>query len=96
MVKISEVKQEYQLQQWRGMLQERTESGLSVKAWCSEQGISENAYYYRLRRLRQTACAALEHGQPNCMAEIPLTPRAVDCQTQLRLTTQAETAENSV
>lgn len=47
-VKIREVKQEYQLQQWSRMLRERKESGLSVKEWCLEQGISEHSYYYRL------------------------------------------------
>lgn len=59
-VKISEVKQEYQLQEWSGMLRQWKESGLSVKDWCVEQGISEHSYYYRLRRLRQMACNALE------------------------------------
>ena len=44
-VKISEVKREYQLQEWSGMLRERKESGLSAKAWCSERGITEHAYY---------------------------------------------------
>lgn len=39
-VKIREVKQEYQLQQWSGMLRERKESGVSVKAWCQEQGLA--------------------------------------------------------
>lgn len=38
-VKISEVKQEYQLQEWSGMLRQWKESGLSVKDWCVEQGI---------------------------------------------------------
>ena len=37
---ISEVKQEYQLQQWRGMVQERLESGLTIlnipPQWCGE------------------------------------------------------------
>ena len=41
-VKISEVMREYQLQQWRGMIQARQEGGLSVKGWCMEQGISEH------------------------------------------------------
>lgn len=92
-MKISEVKQEYQLQQWRGMLRERQESGLSVKAWCSEHEISENVYYYRLRKLRRAACTALESGQPECLAEVPLVPWAAASRTQLRLTTPASTLE---
>lgn len=56
-VKISEVKQEYQLQEWSGMLREQKESGLSVKAWCQEHGLAEHIYYYRLRKLRLTTKA---------------------------------------
>ena len=92
-VKISEVKQEYQLQQWSGMLRERQESGLSVKDWCQEQGISEHSYYYRLRRLRQMACNALEQAQPIQLAEVPLAPKAEETHAKLRLTTKAGTLE---
>ena len=63
-MKISEVKQEYQLQEWSGVLRQRKESGLSVKEWCREQGLAEHIYYYRLRKLRQAACTALEQAQP--------------------------------
>ena len=41
-MKISDVKREFQLQQWRGMVQERKESGLSVKEWCAGCGITEH------------------------------------------------------
>ena len=54
-MKIRDVKQEYQLQEWRGMLRERKESGLSVKEWCRERGLAEHVYYYRLRKLRQAS-----------------------------------------
>jgi hypothetical protein len=92
-VKISEVKREYQLQEWSGMLRERKESGLSVKAWCSERGITEHAYYYRLRQLRQMACNALEQAQPAQLAEVPLAPKVSENQAVLRLTTSAGTLE---
>ena len=92
-VKISEVTQEYQLQQWSGMLRERQESGLSVKDWCQEQGISEHSYYYRLRRLRQMACNALEQAQPLQLAEVPLAPKPEESHTKLRLTTKTGTLE---
>ena len=92
-VKISEVKQEYQLQEWSGMLRQRKESGLSVKDWCLEQGISEHSYYYRLRRLRQMACTALEQAQPLQLAEVPLAPKQEESHAKLRLTTKAGTLE---
>ena len=93
LVKISEVKQEYQLQQWSGMIRERQDSGLSVKDWCLEQGISEHSYYYRLRRLRQIACNALDQAQPVQLAEVPLAPKQEESHAKLRLTTKAGTLE---
>ena len=92
-MKISEVKREYQLQEWGGMLRARKESGLSVKAWCAERGIAEHVYYYRLRQLRQIACNALEQAQPAQLAEIPLAPKMSRNQPVLRLTTSAGTLE---
>ena len=92
-VKISEAKQEYQLQEWSGMLRQRKESGLSVKEWCREQGLAEHVYYYRLRKLRQAACTALEQAQPVQLAEVPLAPKSEESHAKLRLTTKAGTLE---
>ena len=92
-MKISEVKQEYQLQEWSGMLREQKESGLSVKAWCQERGLAEHIYYYRLRKLRQAACTALEKAQPTQLAEVPLAPKLEEPHAKLRLTTKAGTLE---
>ena len=71
-MRVSDVKREYQLQEWSGMLRECKESGLTVKNWCAERGITEHAYYYRLRKLRRAACDALQQTQPVQLAEIPL------------------------
>ena len=90
---ISEVKQEYRLEEWSGMLQQRKESGLSVKEWCREQGLAEYTYYYRLRKLRQAACTALEQAQPVQLAEVPLAPKPEESHAQLRLTTKNGTLE---
>ena len=92
-MKISEVKREFQLQQWRGMVQERMESGLSVRAWCAERGITEHAYYYRLRQIREVACQALESAQTVQLAEVPLAPKEPQHPVSLRLTTGTGTLE---
>ena len=92
-MKISEVKREFQLQQWRGMVLERKESGLSVKEWCAERGITEHVYYYRLRQLRMSACQALQEAQPVQLAEVPLAPKVPERHASLRLTTRAGTLE---
>lgn len=84
-VKIREVKQEFQLQEWSGMLREQK----AVKAWCQERGLAEHIYYYRLRKLRQAACTALEQAQPLQLAEVPLAPKQEESHIKLRLTTKA-------
>lgn len=73
-MKPSELKKEYQLQQWAGTVKEQKESGLTVKQWCLEQGISEHAYYYRLHKVRQSMCNALEGVPSPQLAEIPVAP----------------------
>lgn len=57
------------------MIQAQKESGLSIRQWCAERNISENAYYYRLRQLRQTACEVLEQEETvPPIAEVSLRP----------------------
>lgn len=75
------------------MLRQRKESGLSVKEWCQERGISERSYYYRLRKLRQMACNAREQAQPVKLAEVPLAPKPEESHATFRLTTKAGTLE---
>ena len=75
------------------MLRERKESGLSVRVWRSEHGITEHMYYYRLRKLRQAACNMLEQAQPMQLPEVPLVPKEPERPAQLRLTTGAGTLE---
>lgn len=46
-------------QQWLAMIQDQKQSGLSIKAWCRENGISENCFFYRQHKLRQRIGSAL-------------------------------------
>ena len=55
-MEIKAMKREYPLQQWQEIFRERRESGLTVKAWCTEREISENSYYYHLKKYRHAAC----------------------------------------
>ena len=47
---------DYRMSQWAQIVKERVDSGLSVDEFCVTTGISRNSYYYRLRKLRETAC----------------------------------------
>ncbi|VUZ27755.1 Uncharacterised protein [Acetobacterium wieringae] len=42
-----------QKDKWQTMIQERTESGLSIKAWCVKNQVSEGSYYYWLKTIRE-------------------------------------------
>jgi hypothetical protein len=52
-----EVKYAMFLQESKQMILARQESGLTVKQWCKANGLSENTYYYRTKRLRHAAIA---------------------------------------
>lgn len=39
---------------WVSRLQQQAESGLPVKQWCQENGVTKNAYYYWKRLIKET------------------------------------------
>jgi hypothetical protein len=53
------IAEEYRLSHWAGIVQERKDSGLSVKAYCESAGFHENRYYYWQKKLREAACVEL-------------------------------------
>jgi transposase-like protein len=44
-------------------MRERTESGLTIKAYCEQAGFHENIYYYWQRKLREAASEELSKKQ---------------------------------
>jgi hypothetical protein len=50
-----EIAAEYRLSHWAGIMRERSESGLSVRAFCKNAGFHENIYFYWQRKLREAA-----------------------------------------
>lgn len=44
-----------QKEKWQAVIQERTESGLSIKTWCANNQVSEASYYYWLKTIREDA-----------------------------------------
>jgi len=45
-------------------MQERAQSGSTIRAYCKQVGICENTYFYWQRRLRQAACEQLSKYEP--------------------------------
>jgi len=54
-----EVARQYRLSQWAGRLREQKTSGLNITAWCEQNSISRQQYFYWQRRLRESACGEL-------------------------------------
>ena len=57
---VQEVRDQVRIQEWMELIKERNSSGMTIREWCRIKGLSENQYYYWLRKIRKTACTALE------------------------------------
>ena len=47
------------LQLWISRIQECRSSGITVEAWCKQQGFSSKNYYYWMRKIKREAFEAL-------------------------------------
>ena len=54
MDEISEVKKAIRHENWKRMYDNYQNSGMTVKEWCTAQGIPVKTFYYRLKVIRQT------------------------------------------
>jgi len=50
------VSKDYRLANWAEVMNDRKESGLSIKAYCESAGLHENVYFYWQKKLREAAC----------------------------------------
>ena len=46
------VKQDYQIEKWQHLIKEYQESGMKLKEWCTDNGVSKDQYYYWLNKVR--------------------------------------------
>ncbi|MDT8719721.1 IS66 family insertion sequence element accessory protein TnpB [Clostridium sp. 19966] len=53
------ISQDYRMNKWINLIQECHDSGDGIRAWCRNNGIKTNSYYYWLRKIRVAACKAL-------------------------------------
>ena len=74
------------LAQWQQMVYDCRNSGMTVKAWCAENGINDKTYYYRQRKVWEAAQQQKKQntGMPGKLpAIIPCTvPIAAEVSTQ--------------
>ena len=74
---ITEIKSKVSLQEWQQRILDCQSSGMSVKAWCQQNGISTGSYYFHLRKIRESV---LEENQI-----IPLEPPKPVSSTGIRI-----------
>jgi transposase-like protein len=60
MKNVLAVRDEYRMQSWAEIIRERQESGLTIKDYCAQHGISDKTFYYWLRKLRAAAAESME------------------------------------
>ena len=73
------VTQQIRMQQWSQIIHAKNESGLTIKEYCENNNLSENSYYYWLRKIRESAIEAA--GGQFAELEVPTEPQADACKT---------------
>jgi len=70
------IAKEYRLAHWAQVMQERSTSGMSIRAYCESAGLCLNVYFYWQRKLRESACEGL--AAVEAAAEQALVPSRLD------------------
>ena len=50
---VQKTKTMLQIKEWSEQINDRSQSGLTVREWCENQGIAVKTYYYRQKRVRE-------------------------------------------
>lgn len=60
-MRVSTFKELTKIEAWKEIIIRRKESGLSISAWCHQNNMTLQQYYYRLRKVREAAVDSLEN-----------------------------------
>jgi hypothetical protein len=64
----------HRLSHWAGIMRERKDSGLSIRAYCKRAGYHENNYYYWQRKLREAGAYITEASQQESLSTGSVVP----------------------
>ena len=91
------------LENWTARIMACRSSGMTVRAWCQENGLSEKTYYYWQRRLFQTlseqqgahktAFAEVTPPQPVCSGHVAVTVRIAGAEADIHSGADTATVE---
>ena len=69
---MADLKHDVIAERWATLIQERLDSGMTIKEWCLERNIKESQYYYWLKTLRKEELAAADQErQVSPFVELP-------------------------
>lgn len=63
-VNVNQAKRAVRLREWSQMIQDRQDSGMTVRTWCERNGIKEAKYYYGLSQVRKAVLAGFNPELP--------------------------------
>ena len=66
-----EIAVEFRLSHWAKIVQDRNNSGLSIREYCKNANIQESSFYYWLKRLREVASEGMAQLQCNATGLAP-------------------------
>ena len=69
-MKTNAIAKQYQLNEWAQAIKAQKASGLTIENWCHENNVTKAAFYYRLRKVRQTYLENLEEQTPQNLVPI--------------------------
>ena len=89
-MRVQTVTRTVQLQEWSSQIQERMQSGMTVREYCERIGLSLKTYYYRLRRVREEFLEDAESQNALALPERPVfaalpAPRTNDAAVTVRI-----------
>lgn len=74
MDEITLTKTRFRKEQWKQLILDCQNSGMTIQDWCAQQGVTKHTYYYWLRRIREDACHDLpvvqEKNRPVCFKKL--------------------------
>ena len=78
MNEITTIKNEVKYRQWSEMIKSRCASGMTVVAWCAENGIKPKTYYYRLKCLPKATVEVMESQDIVPLSSVPQAVESIE------------------
>ena len=91
-----EIAVEYRLAHWAQIVQNREDSGLSVRTFCENIGIQKNSFYYWRKKLREATRQELTISESSAASIMPPVFAEVKLASRVALPTSEASDQNRV